>query len=126
MATDIEIPKMVIDKSDKISRIASIGIRADKEELIAISLDNFLENYTEYIDPKQMEINRLLKENKALKEKLKKPRKIRRKLLPGEIVEIRELILKGEGNTPIAEEYKIGDSTISKIRCEMRKEGKEV
>ncbi len=122
----LEIPEMVMNTDGVVCRVSSVGIVPNGGDLQAITLSNFLEHYIEYINPQQLEINRLLKENKQLREKLKPHRKPRRKLLPGEIVEIRELIIKGEGNTPIAEEYKVGDSTISKIRCEMRKRGAEV
>jgi len=92
---------------------------------MTVAYSVFIDEYSEYIDPKDIEIDRLNREIQKLKEK-KKPRKKRRMLSSGEIKEIRELILKGEGNTSLGIEYQISDSAISKIRVAMRKEGQDV
>ena len=120
----IDLPQEVVTDDDiNVYTIESIKF-IDVSEPIQYQL--FIQKFKEYIDPKQIEINRLLAENKKLKEQLKPLRKTRRRLLPGEITEIKELIRKGNSNLKLASEYQVSDSTISKLRIQMRREGEEV
>ena len=82
---------------------------------------HFTERYSEYIDPKDIEIARLKKELAKYR-----PKKTRRLLNNGERKEIVELILKGETNRPIAQEYQVSETVISKMRVQMRKQGEDV
>lgn len=91
-----------------------------------MNLDEFNETIEEYVDPRDVEIERLNKVIADLKMRKKKPRKMRKRLTFGEIAEIKELILKGESNTAIGNEYNVSDSTVSRFRIEMRKGGHDV
>ena len=123
--TELYIPTEVVDKNGRRAIVTSIHI-SDGTEGHDIKLENFLETYTEYVDPKDFEIARLKQELADLKAKHKQPRRARRKLTKGEIKEIEEHIRLGEGNTPIAKEYDVSDTTVSKIRVRMRKGGEDV
>ena len=130
MAKLINLPEMVYDTNANEDHwfVKTIHLEAHFDPTIEkiVAYDHFVENYDEYIDPLQLRVNALEAELKALKEKHKQPRKTRRKLTAGEQREVRELIIKGEGNTPIATEYDCSDSAISRYRIEMRKEGLDV
>ena len=131
MSTDlieIDLPLEVIGTSGmERAIVVSVNLQFN-DEVQAILYENFIKDYREYMDPKQIEINRLNKVIEDLKLKAKKTRvsKPRRTLTPLERQEIRQLIENGESNTPIAIQYGVGDSTVSKIRCEMRKAGEDV
>ncbi len=118
----IELPKQVKDSNGEVYDLVSITVK-NNDKTNAVPRDNFLAQYTEFLDPKDLEIERLMNIIKEL-ETPKKPTK--RRLLKGEWKEIEELIRKGEGNTQIANEYGISDSAVSKRRTEMRNNGEEV
>ena len=124
----IELPLIVTNSSGETSQVLGVDLKiiGNNEEPFMVQTESFLNTYEEYIDPKELRIKQLEKQLEELKAKHKKPRQSRKRLLPGEKLEIRELILKGEPNLSIAKEYEVSDSTISKIRIDMRKEGKEV
>jgi len=98
----------------------------EEGKTINVSYPVFIDEYVEYIDPKDVEIARLSAEIQKLKDKAKKPRKTRKRLLPGEIKDIKADIIAGSNNMDIAREYEVSDSSISKYRIELRKEGKDV
>jgi len=124
---DLDLPELVEDKNGEIYFVDAVKLsNRDTADFILVDKDAFLQTYTEYVNPMQLEINRLTEENKKLKEQLKPLRKPRRKLSKGEILEIEELISKGETNRPIAKEYDISETAISKIRVRMRKGGEDV
>lgn len=113
----IELPVEVVGPTDirfKVTGVRLLDTKTGTTHTIDIAI--FAYDYEEYIDPKDLEIQRLLAENKKLKDRLKPERKKRRVLTPGEIKEIKELIDKGESNPVIAKEYGSSDSTISRIR----------
>ena len=121
----IEIPEEVINtKSNERFTVISITIVDNKENGHTIDLNNFMDSFIEYIDPKDLKIQMLEEEIRKLKEKHKPVRKKKRTLLPGEVKEIKELLFKGESNIDIAKEYDVSDSTVSRIRVELKKEGK--
>lgn len=126
---NIEIPLEVQDTETQ-ERFTVVAIKIANVTDVSISknieVETFCNNYREYIDPRQIEINRLNAEVKKLKEQLKPLRKKRRTLSAGEIIEVRELIVNGESNQTIAKEYQCSDSAVSRHRIEMRKEGKDV
>lgn len=117
----IELPEQVISIDGKRCQVITVQLR-HKEEYVDIEYTNFLSNYKEYVDPLQIEIDRLNKVIEAMKAKNKKPRgpyKPRRILTPIERAEVYNLILSGESNTAIAEQYGCSDSTVSKLRKTM-------
>jgi len=123
--TDIYLPKEVVDKNGRRVFVTSVNI-TDGEESHDIKLDNFLETYEEYVDPKDVEIARLNQQIADLKVKGRKHKKPRRMLTKDERLEIEVLISNGETNRPIATQYDISETTISKIRVAMRKGGEDV
>ena len=129
---DIDIPIIVenIDGLTKQFNVISITLgepnETDGRRTFSITPEVFMNEYREYINPLQIEINRLMAENKRLKDKMKVDRKPRRTLSSGEITDIKADILSGGNNTDISKEYQVSDSSISKIRISMRKEGKDV
>lgn len=125
MKDKIELPHMVTNDNKEVGKVISLTLEF-KDGRQDIEYTNFLEHYSEYVSPQQVEINRLNAEVAKLKEQLKPFRKKRRKLLDGEIEEIKKLILAGSGNTELATEYQVSDSTISKFRIVLRKAGEDV
>ena len=123
----IDLPRIVIDQNFTIVTVTEV-IVLDKKSGASSTVEytNFIDSYEEYHDPKDIRIRALEDELKALKEKHKPVRKKRRKLLDGEITEIKELIRKGQGNTEIGKEYDCSDSTVSRFRLELRKAGEDV
>jgi len=106
----------IVDKISLIHEDGSPGYDCNVEHLMS--------DYIPYVDPKDAEIARL----KAIIDEMRKPveRKTRRRLLPEEWKEVKELIRKGISNTDIAAEYDISDSAVSKKRIEMRSMGEKV
>ena len=78
--------------------------------------DQFVTKYTEYIDPKDLEIKRLLAVIQGLEEPVKKVRKKRRVLGVGEIKEIKVLLQLNTDVTEIATEYQCSTSAIYRIK----------
>jgi len=117
----IDLKQIVVDRDGNKLTIVGIVLHDKDNKPNNLSFSAFVDSFTEYVDPKDIEIERLNKVIANLKLKGKKPRKVRRKLLPGELIEIKELIDKGEGNTAISKEYDCSDSTISRIRIEHMK-----
>ena len=115
--------KQIVHKDDGIN-VYIKGIEVEDGSIVPYT--TFIGLYTEYIDPKDVEIQRLREEVAKLKEKAKKPRVTRRVILPGEKKEMIELIRKGESNTAIATEYKLSETVVSRYRVELRKAGEEV
>jgi len=122
---DIDIPTIVEHKTNLFNQFDVVSIilmDLEGKNEFSITPAVFMKEYREYINPMQLEINRLLAENKKLKEQLKPLRKPRRRLLAGELEEIKKLLETGATNPEIATEYKVSPSTISKIRSDLRKE----
>jgi len=121
----IKLPELVYDTTVNEEHwiVDAITLRLSFEptEERVISYDTFVKNYDEYINPKDLRIRALEEELRALKLKHKPARKTRRVLLDGELVEIKELINQGIGNTEIGKEYGCSDSTISRIRVAMKR-----
>lgn len=95
-------------------------------ETVTIPFDKFIEAYEEYIDPRDLEIEKLNKLIKELQEEKKAQKKPRRRLTKEEWKEIDELIRKGIRNIDIAAEYGISDTGVSKRRTDLRKAGEAV
>ena len=129
---DIDIPTIVEHKTNLFNQFDVVSItlsepnETDGRRTFSITPEVFMEEYREYINPMQLEINRLLAENKKLKDQLKPLRKPRRRLSDGEVKEVEEHILEGSNNLDLAKEYQVSDSTISKIRIRLRKSGRDV
>jgi len=129
---DIDIPTVVEHKTNLFNQFDVVSItlsepnETDGRRTFSITPEVFMEEYREYINPMQLEINRLLAENKKLKEKLKPVRKTRKRLTTGEKTDIRKDILAGANNLSIAKEYDCSDTVISKMRCELRRAGEDV
>lgn len=125
----LEWIKEVTNRDGQICLIQNIEVRNKYTgELVAIPFDNFVEAYDEYIDPKDLEIQRLNKIIEELKSG-KTSGKVggtKKRLLPAEWREVEELIRQGLKNVEIAKEYGISDSTVSTRRSQMRKKGEEV
>lgn len=124
--TELYLPKEVVDKDGRRAIVVSVTvvplvIGGKGTEQHDIKLDNFLETYTEYVDPKDLEIARLLKQLADLKAKHKPARKKKRTLTALERAEVRTLIANGENNTAIATQYDISDSSVSRMRKTMEK-----
>ena len=116
----IDLNRQVVGKDGIVRTIKMIKVDGDLE----ISYNNFIDSYENYVDPKDLEIETL----KAIIAELKAPKAtlVKRRLLPDEWKEIEELIRKGISNQPIAKEYGISDSSVSKRRIDMRKMGEKV
>ena len=129
---DIDIPIIVEQKTNLFNQFDVVSItlsepnETDGRRTFSITPAVFMKEYREYINPMQLEINRLLAENKKLKDQLKPLRKPRRRLSDGEVKEVEEHILEGSNNLDLAKEYQVSDSTISKIRIRLRKSGRDV
>lgn len=121
----IELQERVISDNGDIGFVKEVTITfpSGSEKIF---FENFVSAYTEYVDPLELEIQRLNTEIKKLKVQLKPFRRPRKQLSAGEISEIRELITRGEGNGTLATEYECSTSRISRIRTEMKKENKIV
>ena len=76
----------------------------------------FIKKYTEYTDPKDLEITRLLGVIEELEKAGKPTRKRRRTLTAGEIKEIRVLIHLNTDINEIAKEYESSTSAIYRIK----------
>ena len=122
----IDLPQYVTDMNGVIGEITGIIVSNEENGDYQVEYPSFLEAYKEYIDPKDIRIKALEDELIALKLKQKPERKKRRKLLDGEIKDIKTDIRAGLGNTEIGKEYDCSDSTISRIRLELRKAGEDV
>ena len=121
----VDLNKLVEREDGVVMEVVSIEVKNATTASICVDYDEFIDEYTNYIDPKDAEINRL----KAIINELKNPhteRKSRKRLIEGEWREVKELIRKGVSNTDIAAEYDISDSSVSKKRIEMRKMGEKV
>ena len=121
----IDLTKQVQDRNGNVSVIEEITLRDNGGQILTIkSFELFIDSYQNYVDPKDLEIETL----KAIIAELKAPKAtlVKRRLLPDEWKEIEELIRKGISNQPIAKEYGISDSSVSKRRIDMRKMGEKV
>ena len=116
----IDLNRQVVGKDGVVRTIKMIKVDGDLE----ISYNNFIDSYENYVDPKDLEIETL----KAIIAELKAPKATlsKRRLLPEEWKEIEELIREGISNQPIAKEYGISDSSVSKRRIDMRNKGEVV
>lgn len=118
-----DLQRDIVNENGERAHLVSINIVYAGGDSQMIDRENFNEKWDEYIDPRDLEIQRLLKELEALKLKHKPVRKKKRSLNTGERAEVRQLISRGESNTTIAQEYDISDSAVSRIRKGMVKEG---
>ena len=124
----IDLPKEVINGNGVRHQVLAITLKNMEApaETFNVQLPLFIDSYKEYHDPKDVRIRALEDELIALKLKHKPARKKRRKLLDGEIKDIKTDIRAGLGNTEIGKEYDCSDSTVSRIRLELRKDGEDV
>ena len=99
---------------------------ADKSGTVEYKLEDFNKKFEEYIDPKDLEIQRLRNELAAMKEKHKPVRKKKKTLTKMERLEVEQLIANGEGNPAIATQYDMSESAVSRIRIRMQKAGEDV
>jgi len=83
---------------------------------LEVYYSEFVKKYTEYTDPKDLEIKRLLSVIEELEKAGKPQRKRRRTLSAGEIKEIRVLIHLNTDIHEIAAEYKSSTSAIYRIK----------
>ena len=87
----------------------------------SVSYDEFTTDYEEYIDPKDLEIKRLLGIIKDLENPSnREPRKKHRSLEEGEIKEIKELIELKNYVPDIAKEYDVSVSAIYRIGRDLK------
>ena len=102
----IELPEKVVnvDTRDNMERKKYRVSRWSGNTQVEL-YSNFVEYYEEYLDPKDIEIARLKRELEKYKAQV--PKKKRRIITEGERKEIKELILKGEGNRPLAKSIKL-------------------
>jgi len=110
----IDLKKEVkLDGSIDIPQAINKIVFTDGQE---VYYSEFVKNYTEYTDPKDLEIKRLLSVIEELEKTGKPPRKRRRTLSAGEIKEIRVLIHLNTDVNEIAAEYKSSTSAIYRIK----------
>ena len=126
MTEQLDIPREVVNNENVRHTVMSVMLKPKDGEAFKIAIDLFNKRYVEYVDPKDLEIQRLKQELSALKEKHKPVRKKKRTLTKGELLEVEELISRGEDNTSLATQYDMSDSAISRIRLRMRKAGEDV
>jgi len=110
----IDLKKEVkLDGSIDIPQAINKIVFTDGQE---VYYSEFVKKYTEYTDPKDLEIKRLLSVIEDLEKAGKPPRKRRRTLTAGEIKEIRVLIHLNTDIHEIAAEYKSSTSAIYRIK----------
>lgn len=124
----IDLLKDVKDRQEKRYVIVGLTLRPHTGgETLSVPYENFVEAYDEYVDPKDLEIQRLNRIIEELKNgKDNSTRKGRIMLSNEQWEEVKDLIRKGVRNIDIAAEYGISDSAISKRRTEMRNAGEDV
>jgi len=124
---ELYLPEMVINRGTKgIYKVLSIIVQpsdtdGDKEN-IELHPDTFVKYYEEYVDPKDIRIKALERELMELKAKILTPtgRKRRKRLEPGEVKEIKELLKKKVEVKDIANEYDSSTSAIYRVAKEMK------
>lgn len=100
--------------------VVSVVLLNQDDDHIKLEYTEFITNYEEYFDPKDLRIKALEDELNALKLKHRPVRKKFKRLTPLDIKEIKVLIANGETNPVIAKEYDCSESRISSIRVEVR------
>jgi len=108
----IDLPELVVDKNSIKYNVKKIVLESEDGQVIDVYYDGFINSYEEYIDPKDLEIKRLL----AIIQGLEKPeaRKKRTRLTVEEKKDVKDLVEKGGNVKQIAIDYEISDSTIYK------------
>ncbi len=122
----MDLTRQMQDANGTVYEVQSVNVKDivnfGKKEIF---FNEFMDKYTSYVDPKDAEIARL----KTIIDELRNPtksRKVRKRLLPEEWKEVKNLIRKGGNNTDIANMYDISDSAVSKKRIELRQMGEKV
>lgn len=111
----MELARHVIDRNGKEYEVLDLVLRPVRQdnESITVSYENFIDAYEEYVDPKDVEIKRLLGIIQELEEaKIVKP--TRRHLTKEERDEVKSLYEQGITVQDIAREYAVSDSSIYK------------
>ncbi len=110
----IDLKKEVkLDGNFKEPQTISKIIFTDKTE---VYYEQFITEYTEYIDPKDIEIQKLLDIIENLKEPVKKIRKRRKALDINEVKDIKVLLQLNTDVHEIAREYQSSTSAIYRIK----------
>ena len=126
----MEVTELVMDKKGDIFKIKGITVAQINDiggEHIPqeVGYYEFVTYYEDYVDPKDLEIQRLKEYIKKLEEPKVKKRYTR--LTPEEWREVEDLIrIRSISNLDIAKEYGISDSSVSKRRKDMRLKGENV
>lgn len=107
----IDLPREVVSRKS-LTRARVIGVDLG-EDFGIVPYNTFVDDFDEYIDPKDVEIARLLSIIEAL-EKPKVSNTKRKHLTEAERFEVKELVEKGIEISAIATTYDISASTIYK------------
>ena len=108
----IELPLEVVDGTGAIGTVVAVMIKKGSGVPFEVKRGAFLDTFQEYVDPKDLEIARLLDIIKDLEKPQTTPRK--RHLSKEEKEEIKVMVEKGIEVKPISVEYGISDTTIYK------------
>ena len=122
----IDLTKQVESRAGDLYEVLEVSLRdMNTNEVVAVKFDSFLLNYSEYVDPKDLEIERLKQIIKDL-ENGAKPKHTKTRLTDDEWLDVENDIRNGGRNIDIARTYGISDSSVSKKRIAMRKLGEKV